>query len=68
MREPVCYGPDTATAVEFTLGLKDAKELLAGRDEDAAVDRLRTAFTAHETPDGVFLGSKAWIVTALSRA
>ncbi|WP_326953266.1 class I SAM-dependent methyltransferase [Amycolatopsis sp. NBC_01286] len=68
VREPVCYGPDTATAVEFTLGLKDAKELLAGQDEDAAVDRLRTAFTARETPDGVFLGSEAWIVTALSRA
>jgi ubiquinone/menaquinone biosynthesis C-methylase UbiE len=69
VREPVCYGPDSATAVGFTLGLKDAKELLASQDDpDAAVSRLRAAFAAHETPDGVLLGSRTWIVTALSRA
>jgi ubiquinone/menaquinone biosynthesis C-methylase UbiE len=62
---PVCYGPDSATATEFALGLKDVQEL-AGTEH--AADRLREAFAAHETSDGVFLGSRAWIVTALSRA
>ncbi|MDT7805532.1 MAG: hypothetical protein QOI78_8965, partial [Actinomycetota bacterium] len=66
--EPVCYGPDSATATEFALGLKDVQELAGAEDatEDAA-ERLRAAFAAHETPDGVVMGSRAWIVTAVSR-
>ncbi|WP_328455316.1 hypothetical protein [Amycolatopsis sp. NBC_00438] len=55
MGEPACYGPDSVTVVEFTPGLRNAQELLAAHDgEDAAVGRLRAAFTAHQTPDGVF--------------
>ncbi|MFI5591094.1 class I SAM-dependent methyltransferase [Amycolatopsis sp. NPDC051758] len=66
LREPVCYGPDAATACEFALGLKDVQEL--GPAGEAA-NRLRAAFAAHETPDGVLLGARTWIVTArLSRA
>jgi SAM-dependent methyltransferase len=66
LREPVCYGPDAATAGEFALGLKDVQELQP--TEDAAT-RLRAAFAAHETPDGVLLGARTWIVTArVSRA
>jgi ubiquinone/menaquinone biosynthesis C-methylase UbiE len=67
---PVCYGPDSATATEFALGLKDVRELAGATREDttAAAGRLREAFAAHETADGVFLGSRAWIVTAVSRA
>jgi SAM-dependent methyltransferase len=68
LREPVCYGPDAATAGEFALGLKDVKELLVHGDAES-VARLRDAFAAHETPDGVLLGARTWIVTArLSRA
>lgn len=68
VEEPVCYGPDSATATEFALGLKDVQELAGTEDatEDAA-ERLRAAFAAHETPDGVVMGSRAWIVTAVSR-
>jgi SAM-dependent methyltransferase len=68
LREPVCYGPDAATACEFALGLLDVKQLLAHGDE-GSVTRLREAFTARETPEGVLLGARTWIVTArLSRA
>jgi ubiquinone/menaquinone biosynthesis C-methylase UbiE len=65
VREPVCYGPDSATATEFALGLKDVREL-AGTGN--AAERLREAFAARETPEGVLLGSRAWIVTGVSRA
>lgn len=61
LREPVCYGPDAATACEFALGLKDVQEL---RPTEESANRLRAAFAAHETPDGVLLGARAWIVTA----
>ncbi|NBH06160.1 methyltransferase domain-containing protein [Amycolatopsis sp. SID8362] len=68
VREPVCYGPDAATATEFALGLLDVKQLLREGDEQA-VTRLRDAFAAHETPEGVLLGARTWLVTArLSRA
>ncbi|WP_410670122.1 class I SAM-dependent methyltransferase [Amycolatopsis sp. cmx-4-68] len=63
LRDPVCYGPDAATACEFALGLKDAQELLDPADEQAA-SRLKAAFAAHETSDGVLLGARTWIVTA----
>jgi SAM-dependent methyltransferase len=64
LREPVCYGPDAATACEFALGLKDVQEL---QPTGAAVSRLRDAFAAHATPDGVLLGARTWIVTAWVR-
>ncbi|SFW82373.1 class I SAM-dependent methyltransferase [Amycolatopsis australiensis] len=63
LRDPVCYGPDAATACEFALGLKDVQQLLAQGDEQS-VSRLRDAFAAHETADGVLLGARTWIVTA----
>ncbi|RSD07258.1 class I SAM-dependent methyltransferase [Amycolatopsis eburnea] len=68
VREPVCYGPDAATATEFALGLLDVKQLLRDGDEHA-VTRLRDAFATRETPEGVLLGARTWLVTArLSRA
>lgn len=68
LRDPVCYGPDAATACEFALGLLDVKQLLTLGDAQS-VTRLRDAFAAHETADGVLLGARTWIVTArLSRA
>lgn len=42
MREPVCYGPDSATATEFALGLKDVREL-AGTER--AAERLCAALS-----------------------
>ncbi|MEV7095381.1 class I SAM-dependent methyltransferase [Amycolatopsis sp. NPDC051045] len=66
LRDPVCYGPDAATACEFALGLLDVKQLFAAGDEQS-VSRLRNAFAARETPEGVLLGARTWIVTARVR-
>jgi hypothetical protein len=30
-----------------------------------ALDNLRELLKAHETPDGVFLGSRAWLISAI---
>jgi SAM-dependent methyltransferase len=65
--EPVYYGPDTDTASGFVLGLRNAKALLETLDASQvgpALDRLRAMLDAHRTGDGVYLGSRAWIVSA----
>ncbi|MFL6073223.1 MAG: class I SAM-dependent methyltransferase [Mycobacteriales bacterium] len=65
--EPVYYGPDTATAEELVLGLREPTALLAALEPAAAErarDRLRDLLEAHRTADGVFFGSRAWIITA----
>lgn len=69
VNEPVYYGPDSATAYDFVLGLRDTKDLLAGMDMDtvtaeAALRRLRASIAEHDTGDGVYFGSRAWIITA----
>jgi SAM-dependent methyltransferase len=66
--EPVCYGPDTATAYDFVTGLRDTKELLANLGTEAAEHarrRLRATLAEHDTGRGVFFESRVWIITAL---
>lgn len=65
IREPVFYGPDANAAYDAISGL----QFVQNAPEDAASatrarDRLRAMMTAHETPEGVFFGSRAWIVSA----
>jgi SAM-dependent methyltransferase len=65
--EPVYYGPDVAAALDWAAGFTSSKEALARLDPAAAaraVERLRAALAAHLSDDGVWLGSRAWIVTA----
>lgn len=65
--EPVYYGPDADTAYDFVRGMSEPKSLLAALDSTQrtqALRRLRDTFTAHTTTEGVFLGSRAWIITA----
>ncbi|HKA83038.1 MAG TPA: class I SAM-dependent methyltransferase [Acidimicrobiales bacterium] len=67
IHEPVLYGPDPAAACEAVLGLRHARNLLAGLDAPTAahaVDRLRATLAAHDTGNGVYFDSRAWIVTA----
>jgi SAM-dependent methyltransferase len=67
VHEPVHYGPDSATAHELVLGLRDTKDLLADLDAaeaEQALRRLRATLAAHETGSGVLFDSRAWIVTA----
>jgi SAM-dependent methyltransferase len=68
--EPVYYGPDVAAALDWAGGFTTTRDALARLDPAAAaraVDRLRAAFAAHLDGDGVWLGSRAWIVTARPR-
>jgi SAM-dependent methyltransferase len=65
LAEPEWFGTDPDDALRFVLGL--AGWLLDGLDDDArdrAVADLRRRLAAHAGPDGVELGSAAWLVTA----
>jgi SAM-dependent methyltransferase len=67
IREPVCYGPDTASAFEFVGDFKATKDLLANQGAAAAeraTARLRETLQAHLTSEGVLFDSRAWIVSA----
>ena len=67
VREPVCYGPDVAAALDWVRGFTSTSEVLGRLDPAAAaraVERLREALAAHLSEDGVWLDSRAWIVTA----
>jgi SAM-dependent methyltransferase len=67
VREPVYYGPDTAAAYDFVAGMRHAEEPLAHADPataERARKRLRLALAEHETASGVYVGSRAWIITA----
>lgn len=67
VREPIYYGPDTAGACDAVLALRMTKDLLAELDAtqtERALDRLRATLAAHDTGNGVFFDSRAWIITA----
>jgi SAM-dependent methyltransferase len=67
VQEPVYYGPDADVAYQIVRSFKTTSDLLAELDPAAAeraLARLRTALAAHETRDGVWFDSHAWIVTA----
>jgi SAM-dependent methyltransferase len=68
--EPVYYGPDVAAALDWVSGFKDTREGLKRLDPAAAaraIQRLREAFAAHTSDDGISFNSRAWIVTARRR-
>lgn len=64
---PLHLGTDVPDTVAFILYTGLAKELLGSADDDS-VDKATAAITdvlkTFETPDGVVLGSGAWLVTA----
>ena len=67
IREPVCYGPDVASALDWVRGFTSTSEALKRLDPagaDRALGRLREALGAHLGDDGVWFNSRAWIVTA----
>jgi len=62
---PMWFGEDAVAATGFILGLMGW--MLEGLDEAGrvrATGALHDVMAAHETPDGVLLGSAAWITTA----
>jgi SAM-dependent methyltransferase len=67
VREPVNVGHDADDAVEFAIHEPLTSQWLADAGPEraaAATEALRKAYAEHETPEGVLLGSAAWLVTA----
>ncbi|GGL07312.1 class I SAM-dependent methyltransferase [Nocardia jinanensis] len=67
VREPVYYGPDPDTALDWVRGFTctaNALGRLGPADAAHAIARLRTELAAHRDEDGVRFDSRAWIVSA----
>ena len=66
----VCVGKSLDEAVDFAMNLGPAGEIirLAGeegeRRKDAVMEALRRRISQHLRPDGVWMGSSSWLVTA----
>jgi cyclopropane fatty-acyl-phospholipid synthase-like methyltransferase len=66
---PVYYGPDVAAAFEWVSGFTCTRQRMERADPVArtrAQAGLRAMLAEHEHGDGVWLGSRAWIVGALA--
>ncbi|MFE6925226.1 class I SAM-dependent methyltransferase [Nocardia sp. NPDC057663] len=67
VNEPVYYGRDGAAAYDNVLRLVEFRDILADLDPASAEQaraRLRALLAAHDTGNGVYFDSRAWIVTA----
>lgn len=67
VHEPVHYGDDVETALDWVRGFTCTREALAGLTPDGAalaVERVRAALADHLGDDGVRFDSRAWVVTA----
>jgi SAM-dependent methyltransferase len=68
VRAPMWIGRDTDDAFGFTSTGARAQGLLEGLDaaqQEEGLRALRQAYAQVETPDGVLLGSAAWLTTAV---
>ena len=68
VREPVYYGPHAAGARDALSALHLVEDLVADLDAAAkarALDRLLAMLDAHDTGQGVWFDSGAWLITAL---
>jgi SAM-dependent methyltransferase len=67
VREPMYFGPDVATALEWIRGFACTRDVLERLDPAAAeraLGRLRVMLAEHNGGRGVRFDSRAWIVTA----
>lgn len=65
--EPMDLGTDVADAMAFarTMGIVEGlSHDLDAAQRAEAMTRIEALFAAHETPDGVLIGSAAWLITA----
>ena len=65
--EQMLLGDNAADATEFLQGTGMARVLFEGVDSETerkAIDAVRDALEAHEQPEGIWLGSAAWLVAA----
>jgi SAM-dependent methyltransferase len=67
VREPVYYGPDVATALEWVGGFACTNEVMRSLDPfsaEDALERLRDTLGAHARSDGIWFDARAWMVSA----
>jgi ubiquinone/menaquinone biosynthesis C-methylase UbiE len=67
VREPIFFGADVATALDWVRGFTCTSDVLDRLDPAAAartVERLRETLADHLGDDGVRFDSRAWLVTA----
>ena len=67
VREPMYFGPDVATALDWIRGFACTRDVLDRLDPAAAaraLGRLRVMLAEHNGGRGVRFDSRAWIVTA----
>ena len=67
VREPVYYGPDVATALEWVRGFTCTNKVMSSLGSASAehnLERLRATLAAHAGADGVWFDASAWIVAA----
>jgi SAM-dependent methyltransferase len=65
--EPLLLGTDPADTVEFLKATGFGRRMLIGLDGSTVqrvTDVIATALEPYVTPNGVYLGSKSWLVTA----
>ncbi len=65
--EPITFGPDADDAFAFVRSIGFTQALLKDLDGDraeVALSNVRQLLDDRATPDGVLLGSSAWLVTA----
>jgi SAM-dependent methyltransferase len=70
VREPMYFGPDIATAMDWVRGFACTGEALDRLDPDGAaraLGRLRVMLAEHNGNRGVRFDSRAWVVTARHR-
>lgn len=66
VHEPVCYGPDAASALRVMLSLQMTKDLLAplaAASTGRELGQLRAAL-AHTSPVVACCSTRAWLITA----
>jgi SAM-dependent methyltransferase len=67
LAEPLWVGHDVADAVEFFKATRIGQSLLRDADATTAArvtDAVQAALEPHVAPDGIWLGSRAWLVNA----
>ena len=70
VHEPMYFGPDVDTALDWVGGYAFTRDVLNRLDSGAAaraLGRLCEMLAAHMGSDGIWFDSRAWIVTARRR-
>ncbi len=70
VHEPVYYGEDGATALDWVRRFSCTQDMLQRLDApsaERAIERLREILATHDGGPGVWFDSRAWIVTASRR-